>query len=98
MSNSIVLSVMLYVALFIIGVVLGGAIMLFIRRVSLNRLLKVAQRKAARLEFESKAEAKGIADQARAEADKIRVTAENSSARKTAYSPSRRIWTGNLKG
>lgn len=64
-------------ALFIIGVVLGGAIIFFFRRVAVNRLIRVAQRRATRMGIEAKEEARGIIDQAKVEADKIRQTAEN---------------------
>jgi len=71
------LNLILYISIFIIGVVLGGAVIFFFRRMAVNRLIKLAQRKAARIEVEAKAEAKEIADSARSEADKTRVSAEN---------------------
>ncbi len=76
-GNGVIVSVLFYVSSFIIGLVLGGAIVFFFRRMAVNRLLRVAQRKAARIEMEAKEEAKKTADQARAEADKIRANADN---------------------
>jgi len=70
-------SVLVYVAVLVIGVVAGGAVVFFFRRMSINRLIKVAQRKAARMEIEAKTDAKGITDAARVEADKMRASAEN---------------------
>jgi ribonuclease Y len=68
---------LLFISSFIIGVVLGGAIVFFFRRMAVNRLLRVAQRKAARIELEAKDEAKRISDQARVEAEKMRAAADN---------------------
>jgi ribonuclease Y len=68
---------LLFISSFIIGVVLGGAIVFFFRRMAVNRLLRVAQRKASRIELEAKDEAKGITDQVRLEAEKIKSAADN---------------------
>jgi len=76
-ENGIIVSVLFYVSSFIIGLVLGGAIVFFFRRMAVNRLLRVAQRKAARIEMEAKDESRKITDQARVEAEKIRATADN---------------------
>ncbi|MDD5190640.1 MAG: ribonuclease Y [Dehalococcoidales bacterium] len=69
--------IILYISIFIIGAVLGGAVIFFFRRMSVNRLLKVAQRRATRVGIEAKEEAKATTDQAKLEADKIRNNAEN---------------------
>jgi len=76
-QSGLVVSVLFYVSSFIIGLVLGGAIIFFFRRMAVNRLLRIAQRKAARIGQDAKDEAKNIAEQARVEADKVRAAAEN---------------------
>lgn len=68
---------LLFISSFIIGIVLGGAIIFFFRRMAINRLLKVAQRRATKIGLEAKDEAKATVDQAKMEADKIRNTTEN---------------------
>jgi ribonuclease Y len=70
-------TLLLYLSSFVIGVVLGGAIVFFFRRMAVNRLLRVAQRRASRIELEAKDEARNITDHARAEAEKIRAAADN---------------------
>ncbi len=70
-------TLLLYLSSFVIGVVLGGAIVFFFRRMAVNRLLRVAQRRASRIELEAKENAKNTNDQARVEAEKIRVAADN---------------------
>ena len=68
--------VTVFIASFIIGIVLGGAIVFFFRRMAVNRLIRAAQRKAARTVSESREEAKELIDKAREEAGKLRTTAE----------------------
>jgi ribonuclease Y len=68
---------LLFISSFIIGAVLGGAVIFFFRRMSVNRLLRVAQRRATKIGLEAKEEAKIALDQAKLESDKIRNTAEN---------------------
>lgn len=68
---------LLFISSFIIGVVLGGAIVFFFRRMAVNRLLRIAQRRASRIEMEAKDEAKKILDQSRVEAEKIRSASDN---------------------
>ena len=46
-------TVLVYISSFIIGTVLGGAIVFFWRRMAINRQLRAAQRKAARLRLVS---------------------------------------------
>ncbi len=70
-------TLLLYLSSFVIGVVLGGAIVFFFRRMAVNRLLRVAQRRASRIELEAKENAKNTNDQARIEAEKIRAAADN---------------------
>jgi ribonucrease Y len=64
-------------AIFFIGLIAGGAIVFFFRRMAINRQLRVAQRKAARTVSDAGDEAKEIIKEARAEADKARAAAEN---------------------
>jgi ribonuclease Y len=66
----------LYVSSLIIGIVLGGAIVFFFRRMAVNRLLRVTQRRTNRIVIESREEAKKIVDQSKVDADKIRATAD----------------------
>jgi ribonuclease Y len=70
-------TLLLYLSSFVIGVVLGGAIVFFFRRMAVNRLLRVAQRRASRIELEAKEEARKFNEQARVEAEKIRAAADN---------------------
>ncbi len=68
-----------YVALasiFFIGLIIGGAVVFFVRRMNLNRQLRVAQRKASRAITEAHDEAKEILKEARVEVDKARAAAE----------------------
>jgi len=76
MSDNII-TILLFISSFIIGAVLGGAVIFLFRRMSVNRLIKVAQRRATKIGLEAKDEAKTIIDQAKLEADKIRSAAEN---------------------
>ncbi|MFH1640140.1 MAG: ribonuclease Y [Chloroflexota bacterium] len=61
---------------FIIGVVLGGMALFLFRRVMLNREMRSAERKAARIVTEAKLESSNNLDKARVDADKIKTTAE----------------------
>ena len=57
------------VAMFAIGVILGGMIVFFFRRMVINRQLRTAQRKAARTVSEARVEAKEVLNEAKEEAD-----------------------------
>ena len=70
-------TLLLYLSSFVIGVVLGGAIVFFFRRMAVNRLLRVAQRRASRIELEAKEESRKVNEQARIEAEKVRSAADN---------------------
>jgi len=59
-------------ALFIIGVVLGGGIVFFFRRWGVNRVIRAAQRRAARTVAEAREEARETIESARQEAVKIK--------------------------
>ncbi len=61
---------------FLIGVVAGGMILFLTRRVMLNREIRIAERKAARITAEAKNEARETVDKARGEADKIKGATE----------------------
>ncbi|MDD5083037.1 MAG: Rnase Y domain-containing protein, partial [Dehalococcoidales bacterium] len=63
-------------AVFVIGVIAGGMIAFFSRRMLINRQIRIAERKATRLLAETRMEAKGIVSEAKQEADKIKLAAE----------------------
>ncbi len=63
------------VAVSIIGIVFGGMIVFFFRRMAINRQLRIAQRKAARIVTEARVESKDVVREAKQEADKARATA-----------------------
>jgi ribonuclease Y len=63
-------------AIFFIGLIAGGAIVFFVRRMVINRQLRVAQRKASRTVGEAQEEAKELLREARLEIDKTRAAAE----------------------
>jgi len=75
-SISTILLVGLYVSILIVGIVLGGAIVFFFRRLAVNRLLKVTQRKTNRTIIEAREEAKKIIEQSKVDGDKVRATAD----------------------
>ena len=64
------------VSIFVIGIILGGAIVFFFRRMVINRQLRIAQRKAARMVAEARNEAKDALQEAKTEADKTKSAAE----------------------
>jgi ribonuclease Y len=64
------------VAMLVIGMIAGGLIVFFFRRMAINRQLRVAQRKAARTVAEAREEAKGVLNEAKVESDKLKVAAE----------------------
>ena len=68
--------VIMLIAVLIIGFVFGGAIVFFFRRMAVNRLLRVTQRKANRTIIEAREEAKKIVEQSKVDADKMRATAD----------------------
>jgi ribonuclease Y len=61
---------------FVIGVVFGGMATFLFRRMMVNRQLRVAQRKAAKVIAEAKLEHKNTLDEAKQEADKIKAAAD----------------------
>ncbi|HEY33444.1 MAG TPA: ribonuclease Y [Dehalococcoidia bacterium] len=69
-------TVLVYISSFIIGTVLGGAIVFFWRRMAINRQLRAAQRKAARILAEARVESRELLDQAKEDAEKAKSSAE----------------------
>ncbi len=64
------------VSIFVIGVIFGGMAVFFFRRMVINRQLRVAQRKAARMVAEARIESKDVLHEAKEEAEKIKSVAE----------------------
>jgi ribonuclease Y len=62
--------------MFVIGIIAGGAIVFFFRRMVINRQLRIAQRKAARTVAEARLEAKDVLSEAKEEAEKVKSAAE----------------------
>ena len=61
---------------FVIGIIFGGMAALLSRRVMVNRQIRIAERKAARLVAEARAESKTVLSETRTEADKVKQAAE----------------------
>ncbi len=70
------MEVTVYISSFIIGVVLGGMVVFFFRRMAINRQLRAAQRKAARTVAEARVEARDVIEQAREDTEKAKASAE----------------------
>jgi ribonuclease Y len=73
------LELIVYVAMisiFVIGVILGGTIVFFFRRMVINRQLRTAQRRAAKIVTEARVEAKNVLIQANEGIDKAKSVAE----------------------
>jgi ribonuclease Y len=71
--------IMYYLAVFfalVIGLIVGGLAVFFGRQMVINRRLRVAQRRAARIVADARLESKGVLDEARAGADKLKAQAE----------------------
>ncbi|MBI2853249.1 MAG: ribonuclease Y [Chloroflexi bacterium] len=64
-------------AVLVIGTILGGGIVFFFRYMTINRQLRLAQRKAARVIAEGREEARNHLNEAKQEADKVRASNEN---------------------
>jgi len=71
------MEITVYISSFIIGIVLGGAVVFFFRRMAVNRLIRAAERKATRMMTEARAEAKEISDKGREDAEKAKTSAES---------------------
>jgi len=61
---------------FVIGIIFGGMAAFLSRRVMVNRQIRIAERKAARLVAEARAESKAVLSETRTEADKVKQAAE----------------------
>ena len=70
------LDILVYFSSFVIGVVLGGMAVFLSRRMMVNRQLRIAERKAARMVIEARSEAKDVLNDAREEVEKIKVQAD----------------------
>ncbi len=64
------------IAIFVIGIIGGGAIVFFFRRMVINRQLRIAQRKADKTVADARVEAKEVLRQAKEEAEKTKLTIE----------------------
>ncbi len=61
---------------FIIGVIFGGMAAFLSRRMMINRQIRIAEKKAARMIAEARTESKNVLNSARGEAEKARLTTE----------------------
>ena len=69
---------------FVIGVVFGGMATFFFRRMLVNRQLRIAQRKVAKISGEAEAGSKHIIDTAKREAEKIKAAADTENRERRA--------------
>ena len=63
------------VSIFVIGIIAGGILVFFSRRIIINRRLRIAQKKAARMIAEAKLESKDALNEAKREAEKVKSAA-----------------------
>jgi ribonuclease Y len=75
--NGTLLSTIVTIAVFVIGTALGFALYHFTRGGVVGRQLRIAQRKALRIEAEARTQAKNIVDESKQELEKAKVAAEN---------------------
>jgi len=61
---------------FLIGVIVGGGVIFFARRMMINRQMRIAERKAARMIAESRLESKNLLSEAKQEAEKVKSAAD----------------------
>lgn len=66
------LFIALYISMFIIGIVLGAMITFLGRRMIINRQLRHAERKAARMVADARGESKNVINEAKQEAEKLK--------------------------
>jgi len=74
--------IVVYLAIFfsfIIGLILGGIAVFFVRRMVINRQLRIAQRKANKMVTEANLEAKAVLHEAKQEAARIKAAADTES-------------------
>jgi len=74
--NNVIIGIGIFAA-FVIGIVAGGVIIMLWRGAILGRRQRIAERKAARIEAEARAEAKTFVEEAKADAEKTRTVADN---------------------
>ncbi len=68
-----------YIALasiFVIGIIAGGIVVFFARRMLINRQMRIAERKAARMVAEARLESKSVLSEAKQEAEKTKSAAD----------------------
>jgi len=61
---------------FLIGVIVGGGVIFFARRMLINRQMRIAERKAARMIAESRLDSKNVLSEAKQEAERIKSAAD----------------------
>ncbi len=64
------------VSIFVIGIIAGGVVVFFARRMLINRQIRIAERKAARMIAEARLESKNVLSEAKQEAEKTKSVAE----------------------
>jgi len=64
------------VSIFVIGIIAGGVVVFFARRMLITRQIRIAERKAARIMAESRLESKNVLSEAKQEAEKTKLAAE----------------------
>jgi len=64
------------VSIFVIGVIFGGAAVFFARRMIINRQMRIAERKAARITAEAILESKDMLHKAKEEAERIKAATD----------------------
>jgi len=64
------------ISIFFIGLIAGGVAAFLSRRMMFNRQIRIAERKAAKMVADARAESKTVLNEAKQEADKIKSTAE----------------------
>jgi len=64
------------VSIFVIGIIAGGVVVFFARRMLITRQIRIAERKAAKIMAESRLESKNVLSEAKQEAEKTKSAAE----------------------
>jgi ribonuclease Y len=65
------------ISIFIIGVIFGGMVVFFFRRIAINRQIHIAERKAEKIIAEARTESKDLIHEARQETEKIKSGVES---------------------
>ncbi|MFC2036254.1 ribonuclease Y [Chloroflexota bacterium] len=76
MEGTFIVDIVALIMTFFIGLILGGVIVFFFRRMMINRQLRIAQRKATRTVAEARLEAKDILSEAKTGADNVKSASE----------------------